>query len=236
MVVLALALGACGGAASLTTITRSDAASVARAINLRKSDLPGYSEKSPQRTPPDPAASAALLRCLHQAAAGAKVIGKASSPDFAGPGIEGTPRIRSSVAVWSSTAALQRRLKSFARTRSATCLDRDFDSYLSRIRPKGITLSPVQTIARPPLVHDTEAAFTFRLVITVHTKALATEAAVSKRATETTASVYVDLAGFYYRQIAVALVVETLLVPPRLSLEQPLARLLLARARDAVGQ
>jgi hypothetical protein len=197
-------------------------------------DLPGYVVKPFQRTPDYPGAASALRKCLHTPAAPDALLANSASADFAGPGLGGTPTVKSYVAIWASASLLDQRLKAASGQHGISCVLNFFTVALRHHKPKGVSFK-LHGETLPPVVRGSTPWLGFRLIITVRAKPAPTEAVVKTHGPEVSASLFIDFTSFVYGNVAVNLIVETIDAPPRFTLEQHLSRLLLARTEKAFG-
>jgi hypothetical protein len=232
-VLLAVALSAAVARASPATITRHDAAAVAHAINLRRSDLPGYTETSPHATTQDQKFVAEFDKC-DRGVPQTRALLVAHSQSFAGSGLDQTPGVSAVVEIWPSAALAERSLTAVPAARYISCFVSYSYAALRSEHPKGVSLR-ISGATVPPLVQDSDGAFNYRFTAEIRAKPAATAANVRQRSTGLSVAVYFAEFGFVYGQVVVAASLTTIEKPPSRSLEQHLARSLLARTHKAVG-
>jgi hypothetical protein len=218
-VVLSIAFGGWGAQALAANATRGEAAAVAASINLRRGDLPRvYLEQRFHANSVEARENAQLDRCFHSVPVSEALL-VAQSPTFTtaiGDSLSyspppGSPTVSSDVEVWPSPALAQRHLVPDAR--AIACDEAVFPT------PKGVT---VTATTLPPVVHGADRAWAYRFT------------ARSSQFPPPSHREYVDLLGFVYGQVQVGIEINTELVAPELFPEQRLAKLLLARTRNAL--
>jgi hypothetical protein len=218
-----LLAGATVALAASPTITRSKAAAVASAINLRHGDLPTLEQSPNLTTPQDKRQNAQLTACVGETPEG-ELFADLSSPAFNGP----APRslsVSSEVQIAPSTADVARDFAAISRPRALTCVARALVSALRSSLPKGDTASA--TVRRFTIaVSGVSIVFGLRLTAAVHLKQGNKTVGVP---------VYIDSIGFANGQAEITLNATSDLAPPSASLESHLANLMAARARSASG-
>jgi hypothetical protein len=232
-VLAAIAVGASAAWASPATGTQARATTLARAINLRQSDLPGASEH------PYPLTAAALrdvtkiVKCAHGVLPReALVISQA--PRFTGDGLGGTPIVSSIVQIWRSAGFALHALRSIPPRRRIPCFDEFFGAVLRAREPNGVSVS-LHGVPFPLVVEGSDGTFADRITVTVHGQPADQQLAPMQRSSAVSDTEYIDQFGFVYGQVSVSMVVQTIDVTPSRALEQHLANLLLARTRNALA-
>ena len=224
---LALVLIIAGGAVALAAhrkVTRSDAHAVATAINLVHSDVPTLKAHLNTLTARDRQANAQLAGCIGENPPGAG-IADVRSPDFDGPSPMSLT-VDSETEILPSSAAVAKDLAAIRRPHALTCLRTAYTAALRESLPK--TDTTTSSIARfsPPVASGTDASFGIRIIVDVHAKTATTTVTVP---------LYVDAIAFAYGQAEVTLDLLSAVTAPSPQLEAQLAKLLVARARRAIG-
>jgi hypothetical protein len=224
LLVLCVALTAHAAFASVRTITRSDATSIATAISLRHSDLPTMAQHSNPVTPQEQRLNAQATSCAGGVPP-SEAYADTQSPSFVSTG-QASVTVASGVEILPSASLVAKDFAAIERPDALRCLTSEFTSALSPSLPKGDKVTNATASRLPSVVATTGETFEIRLTFDI-----------SFREGTSTVSVpvYTDQIGFADGQAEVTLEVQTTSVKPSTSLEHQLAGLLLARARTAIG-
>ncbi|MGD0198267.1 MAG: hypothetical protein ABSC56_10240 [Solirubrobacteraceae bacterium] len=212
--------------AAIKTVSRTQAAAAAQAINLRHSDVAKLSEQANPITPSERQSNAKTTKC-YGGTPDSDAYATAQSPAFttAGQSLVSV-QIESQTEILPSAADVTHDLSAIEQQKALACIA----SGLAADARKGLTKD--ETVTAPTVTRVAsvlpgfKAAFRIRVrfTITVHS---------GKR--KTSVNVYADEEGFAYGQAEVSMnLVETGQVPST-PLERALTELLLDRARAALG-
>jgi hypothetical protein len=222
---IALVVGAVAGTsfASTATITRARARTVAKAINLRRSDLPTFSQHPNPITQQDERNTAAYVACYGGVPPGDALTVQAS-PNFASPGSV-SATFFSEVEILPSAALVAKDLAAATTQRGVSCLNAQIAGGFSTGLPKSETLTVHSSLSRS-LGSGGVRTFAIRTSVSFHAK---------RGATDADAPVYIDELGFATGQLEVFLSADETGTTPSRSLEQRLLSILILRAAAAAG-
>lgn len=127
---LACALAACGGSGA-SPFTPTQGATLAREVNLRASDVPGFIGSPNPYTATDRAQDRALAACAGGVSPDRALV-IINSPSFAVGAGTRTQTIGSSVIVLPSSALVEQDVGSLRSTRGQACLTRSLDAALEQ--------------------------------------------------------------------------------------------------------
>jgi hypothetical protein len=220
---LVTAAGVDAALAAHKTISRSSAKAVATAVNLRQGDLATLKQQSNPVTPSDRQSTAALDACIGETPPG-RFYADVDSPDFVGP-LPTQLTISSETEILPSAALVASDLAAIRRPRALSCLKSALRKALVSSAPKGSTFTV--SIARLPVtLAGTDGVAAVRVTAVFRVK---------QGSSTVTVPGYIDDIGFAYGQAEVSLDVFSTTAPPSSALEARLARVLVARAREAIG-
>lgn len=220
---LLTAFGVDAALAAHKTISRSGAAAVAHAINLRHSDLATLKQQSNPLTPADRKSSAALDACIGETPP-SEAYADIQSPDFVGPApIQLT--ISSEAQILPSAALVASDLAAIRRPKALSCLANALGKALTTTAPKGSTYK-VSVARLPATLPGTDGVAAVRVTAVFKIK---------QGSKTVTVPAYIDDVGFAYGQAEISLNVISTTVPPSSAVETRLAILLVGRARTAIG-
>lgn len=216
----ALACLACASAlAASTTFTKTQAATLARAVNLRSADLPGYASAPNPNTASSVAAGNQLARCTGGVTSNRQLV-DVNSPLFSKGSTQSELQFSSNVVVLPLSSLVQRDLNALRSSRGQSCLRSFVSSTLKQAASNGVKFGSA-TISRLSVpAHGTSGTFGVRVTST------ATEGAARL-------TFYVDLLGGAVGHAEVSLDVLGLSRPAPGSTEQHLFTLLVGRADAA---
>jgi hypothetical protein len=220
---LALSLAAATGAASAspTTITREQAPAVAKAINLRPGDLPGYSPK------PNPVTAQTIqqdkkFNTCDRGVQDSTALTVLPSPLFR----NASTVIVSEVEVMPSAALVTKDLAAVTSARGLSCFNSQaVATFTAGGLPKHETVTARSTLLSLPAIGSLHP-FGVRTISFLHT---------SSGGTEVTVPLYADEIGVGDGQLELVVTDVPLQGIPSSALEDRLLALLVARARAAVG-
>jgi hypothetical protein len=216
----ALVLATTAALASSTTITRADAPAIAKAIQLRPGDLPGYGQQPNPFTPQEEKANTQAAKCDGGVSSFDALI-NAPSAYF----LTKTAAISSFVEIFSSARLAAQDVAASGSSRGVACALRVYAKQIKASAPKGETIS-LSSIGRlPSIVSGIAGATAYRLVLVAHAK---------QGNTEHTVTSYSDYIAFAYRQVEVDLSAAFHVTPPP-TLERKLTLLLLQRTKAAAS-
>lgn len=221
-----VALLALGGGAALAahrSVTTAEAPAVANAIALRHADLSKLRLQSNPMTAQEIAQSAQLTSCVGGVPA-SEALANTQSPNFVSSS-GASETVSSGTEILPSDALVAKDLAAITGPHGLPCLLAQLRSELVGTPSKGETVtshaSPLRSV-----VSGADGAFADRFVVVLH---------ITHKNATLVLPLYVDLIGFVYGQAEVSLSVEVVGAKPSGALEHRLARLLLARARTAIG-
>jgi hypothetical protein len=224
VLVLVLALTAHVASASVRTITRSDATSIATAIGLRHSDLPTLTQQSNPVTPQERRLNSQATACAGGVPP-SEDYADTQSPTFVSSG-QSPVTVASGVAILPSASLVAKDFAAIERPGALRCLTSEYTSALSVSLSKGDRVRSAAASRLPSVVAINGATFEIRLTF---------ELSIREGTRTVSVPVYVDQIGFADGQAEVTLEVQTTSVRPSTSLERRLAGVLVARARTAIG-
>ena len=220
---LLTAVGVDAALAAHKTISRSGAAAVASAINLRHSDAPALKQQSNPLTPADRQSSAAVAACIGETPPG-KDYTDMQSPNFVGPSPTQLT-ISSETQILPSAALVASDLAAIRRPKALSCLKNALGKALATTAPKGSTYT-VSVARLPATLPGTDGVAAVRVIAVFRIKS---------GSKTVTVPAYIDDVGFAYGQAEISLNVISTTAPPSSKLETSLAVLLVDRARAAIG-
>jgi hypothetical protein len=223
-------LGACGGsgheshagvkhaAAPRPAPTRTDASAFARAVNLTREDVPGFTAtpRHQAETPREKQLQAQLRACVGSVRFGGGLL-EESSPDFRLKHSILDFGVSSEVAVARSAALAAGELSALRAGRVRGCFSRYLDLLLAGQRQRGAKVSPVSIATGTPPAPGADGSFGWRI-------------SASFTLERFKLSLYVDILGFIRGPARVTLVSSGVLRPFPAAIQQQLFTLLLARA------
>lgn len=204
------------------TLTRSQALTFARAVNLTHVDLPGFSVAA-HKHEPETATEQRLERQLIRCAGAPRPrspLAEVRSPSFEVKRDVLDLSVSSEVAVARTPALASGELAAIHGSRVRGCFARYLDTLLRSRRYRGATLSPVTIAAGVPPARGASGSFGWRIT-----------AAFAVRGIRL--SLYVDILGFVVGPARVTLVSSGVVMPFPAAIQERLFSLLLARARSA---
>jgi hypothetical protein len=222
---LALALTAAVSTAAERTITRSQAASVAAAINLRQRDLSGYAGTSNPVTAEERKQGDQVATC-YGGVPESDALAVAQSPNFSPRSNPNSLTISSATEIMPSAKLVAKDLAGIEGPRGLACLQSELKPRLQASVGKGSTVS--LTSARVPFaVSGADGSFAVTIKVSLGIKQ-------GKKTVKV--PLYADEIGFTLGQAEVALdIVATGGGRPSTSLKRRLVAALLARAKSAIG-
>lgn len=209
--------------ASQRTITASQALGVASAISVRHADLPSYKQASNPITAQENRASAQLTACVGGVPL-SQALANTQSPNFSSTSGKSVT-VNSGVEILPSTALVGKDFAAITGQRGLPCLLTELRGELVGKPAQGETVSSHASHLEPE-VSGASGSFADRFSVVL---------TVTHGNTTLILPLYVDLVGFSYGQAEVSLSVMAVGAKPSGTLERRLARLLLARARTAIG-
>ncbi len=194
----------------------------ARAVNLRASDVPGFSVSSESRHERGSAAERRLERELHRCVGSASEtssLAEASSPQLERKASLASQSVSSAVSVERSPAAGAEVLASFRSGRLRTCLSHYFDLLLAGESLHRASVSPVSVKHGSPPAPGMTGSFALRFTATITVD-------------HVPIPFYVDILGFVDGPAAVTLLTSGIPEPIPAKLEEHLFSLLVERAKS----
>lgn len=201
--------------AASTTFTKSQAATLARAVNLRSSDLPGYKSSPNPTTSSDVATGDKLAACAGGVPSSRDLV-NTDSPTFT----LGQQMISSGVEVLPLPSNVQQDLHAIRSARGQRCIRSLIGAALKQSQTGGVTFAAPKISLLSVPAQGTSGAFGLRLAAT------ASEGSVHITA-------YVDLLGAAVGHAEVSLDAEGVSAPVSSATEQRLFGLLVRRADAA---
>jgi hypothetical protein len=222
LVVLAFGGGVVVAAAAIRHVTRSQAPAIVAAINLRHSDLPDLSQgpaSTPAELQADNQANAEMARC-YGGPAYSLVLASAASRLY-GSASDGGTAIISETEIFPSTALASKDLATGGGPAGQACEIAGWRGVFSAKVPPASIVAQVSAITS--VVAGTGMSVAIRMSF------------ARRSGTTTHALAVVDLFGFVRGQVETTLELQTGGSIPSATTERRLARLLVARARAAIG-
>jgi hypothetical protein len=216
------ASGAPGASATRGTLTRPQAVALAKAVNLRATDLPGFtaSAKRHRETQDEKRLGGELLRCVGVSGDGGLV--EASSRNFERRGTASVLSVSSNVGVARTSALAAQQLSKLRSGHTRECVVRYF-SRLLKVQRLGGTPGPVSIQHGTPPAPGTAGGFAWRIGATV------TLQLGDGRLRAVPVPFYIDILGFVDGPAEVTLFSFGTPVPFPAAAQQHLYALLLAR-------
>lgn len=158
-----LALAACGSSSS-SSLTPSQATTLANQINLTSADVPGYSSSPNAESAADKQSGAQLAACAGGVPP-SKNIADVNSPNFsAGSGLT-QMQTSSNVVVLPSSALVQQNLKALTSAKGHACLNTFVSNELSKSTSAGVTFNSGTITSLPTSTAGTDGGFGIRFII-----------------------------------------------------------------------
>ena len=206
-------------------LTKPQAIAFAGAVNLRSSDLPGFSASARhnRETEGEKRLGRQLLRCVGAAAENG--LAEASSGDFERRGLASVLSVSSNVGVARTSAVAAKELSHLRGDHGRKCVAFYFMQLLKIQRLGSGTVGPVSVQHGTPPAPGTTGGFAWRIIasVTVHL--------TRGRLRSVQVPFYIDILGFVYGSAEVTLFSFGTPAPFPAAAQQHLYALLLARAK-----
>jgi hypothetical protein len=215
-----------GGSAARGTLTRPQALALAKAVNLRATDVPGFrvSARHHRETQEEKRLGGQLLRCV--GAGGESGLAEAGSSNFERRGVVSVLSVSSNVGVARTSALAAKQLSKLRSGHTRECVSSYF-SRLLKVQRLGGTAGPVSIQHGTPPAPGTTGGFAWRISATV------TLHLGNGRLRSVPVPFYIDILGFVDGPAEVTLFSFGTPVPFPAPAQQHLYALLLARTRLA---
>ena len=207
-------------AGSAVTVARARA--FARAVNLRRSDVPGFTLAAATRereTPSQLRLQKQLDACLGGGGENHGQGLEASSGEFRHQSGLLDVTVSSAVSFLASAADAGRELGLLRSRHTGSCLSAYLDARYGGKRLGAVVIGHVTIKQGTPPAPGTEGGFAWRIDAPLHLRGIAVP-------------FYLDMLGFVYRQAEVRLVSSSVIAPFPAAGQETLFRLLLARAKS----
>jgi hypothetical protein len=220
-VVLAVGCGGGGGGGHTVApgpsgaMTKAQAIVLARALNLRPEDVPGFGASVPERESSRDRQVAGELAACAGGVGKSHQLAQASSDNFKRGG--GLVQVSSGVAVMQTPALAEQDLRALRSARGKSCLARILGSYFNGRQQQGATFgAPTISTGTPP-APGTAGGIALRVTLPVTAHGV-------------TIPAYFDLLGFVYGRAEVSLIAVGIPTAFPAQTEQQLFTLLVHRA------
>jgi hypothetical protein len=208
-------------ASASPAINKTQAASYARAINLRAADLPGMSITAPEGEKPNAKRVGAVERCAGNVTA-QQVVANIHSPTFSGGEEPEHEQIRSVVEVMPTTVLADRNNAANRSQRSLACARRFFAQQLVTENGARVRYGTVTIKRLPDPVPGLPGGFGYRIAVAI--------LGVPSTIEPTQPHLYVDAFGFLSGPAEIALIATGFPQPVPEDIDQRLLALLHSRA------
>lgn len=157
-----LALAACGSSSS--SLSTSQATTIANQINLTSADVPGFTSSPNPETASDKQGGAQLAACAGGVPPSKNIV-DINSPNFsAGSGLTQT-QTSSNVVVLPSSALVQQNLTALTSAKGHACLNTFVSNELSKSTSSGVTFNSGTITTLPTSTAGTDGGFGIRFIV-----------------------------------------------------------------------
>jgi hypothetical protein len=203
-------------------LTKRQAIALARAVNLRASDVPGFTASAKEKKQPESVSEKQLeremLKCVGVLGSD-NALAEASSKDFKFEHGILNLSVHSEVSVASTPALAAENLAALRGKRVRACLSRYLNRFFKRSAVRGASVSPVSILSGTPPAPGAAGSFGWRITATYTVHGIPIP-------------FYFDILSFAYKHAEVTLFSSGLPEPFPAKAQEKLFSLLLARADE----